>query len=454
VRTHGRQVPALTYSPQTWSNTPGETPINAQRLGHMEDGIEDASLRLDVVEPALSDLQDDVSALQGALGGGNSFTLPGGPAASRPAPLAHAVWVDDDLDYPIWGDGTAWHKFTDNTVVTGSGGANAPRGFSITINPSNSVTASWTAPPSVTVTTYKLYESRSTSGVSGQTAISGSATSLTYTPSFTGTGDWWLTATVSGVEGAASNHAGGSLPYSGSTFSGSPAQLLNFGTTGGFWSLDIGYDTGDVSYSYSQLAGGYTNFPYFCLNSGSTAVQFYVDMAGKTTSSGTHYARSELRELKSDGVTHAAWTASGSSTHVMQYTFKISHLQPLKPWVTIGQIHDASSDALSIKIKGSSTSALSIVATIYDTDQSTLLASSYTIGSTVTIRIEITNGTTKLYCNGVLKITTTAFSGKTGLYFKCGVYPQSHDDWGGFESPTEYCQADISGLTVSHSPAI
>jgi len=119
VRTHGRQVPALTYSPQTWSNTPGATPINAQRLGHMEDGIEDASLRLDVVEPALSDLQDDVSALQGALGGGNSFTLPGGPAASRPAPLAHAVWVDDDLDYPIWGDGTAWRGVLVRRSATG-----------------------------------------------------------------------------------------------------------------------------------------------------------------------------------------------------------------------------------------------------------------------------------------------------------------------------------------------
>lgn len=448
----------MAYDPQVWTNTPGETPISAQRLEHMEDGIDDADNRITVVEPEVADLEDAVNALQAAVGGGGSgLRFPAGPGGSqRPAPLLGAVYLDQGLGYPIWADGSAWHKFTDNSVIAGSGGANAPGAFSVTVNPDNSVSFTWTAPAAVTVTTYKLYESRSTSGVSGQTAISGAATSLTYTPSFTGNGDWWLTATVSGVEGAASNHTSGSLPYGGGSFSGSPADLLHIGSTGGYWSLDIGLDSGDISVDYPTLTGGYTNYPYWYNNSGGTAVVCYVDMAGGTTSSGTHYARTELRELKSDGSSHAAWTASTSSSvvHEMSYTFKITHLQPNKPWVTIGQIHDSSSDALSIKIKGSSTSALSIVATLYDVDQSTPLLSSYNIGDTVSMRINITGGVLKIYVNGTLKLTSSALSGKSSLYFKCGVYPQSHDDWGGFESPTEYCQAELSGLAVSHSPAI
>jgi hypothetical protein len=135
----------------------------------------------------------------------------------------------------------------------------------------------------------------------------------------------------------------------------------------------------------------------------------------------------------------------------------LTHVQPNKPWVTIGQIHDSASDLLSIKVKGDTTSALSVVATIDDTDEATKLVTSYTLGDTVTIRIECSTasgGTLKIYANGVLKITKTGLS-RTGCYFKLGVYPQSKDNAGGFESPSEYCQAEIIGpITVTHSPAI
>jgi hypothetical protein len=75
----------------------------------------------------------------------------------------------------------------------------------------------------------------------------------------------------------------------------------------------------------------------------------------------------------------------------------------------------------------------------------------------MTIRIETSTasgGTLKVYANGVLKITKTGLA-RTGCYFKLGVYPQSKDNAGGFESASEYCQAEIIGpITVTHSPAI
>lgn len=444
----------MSYKEQTVSQN---TPLNTAWFQHEEDGIEDASSRLDALTPAVQGLQDSLAALGVGVG---SVAIPGG--TTLPNPALHSVYILDGTG-PIWADGSSWRLFADNTALSVAGGAHAPTAMTAVVQSDNSIVLSWTAPVGVTVTSYKLYELRSPSGVSGAGALTG--TSTTRTPGSNGNYGFWVTALIGGVESAASNVATATLPY-GSTSGGgggstggtgaSPASLLGFGTTGGFWSLDIGLDSGDVSIDYPTLHGGYTNYPYFCLNTAGTAVQFYTDMAGKQTSTNTKYARTELRELGSDGVTHAAWAASTSSSvaHQMQYTFKVIHIQPNKPWDTIGQIHDSSSDALSIKVKGSTTSALDVVATIYDNDQPTALIGTYNVGDTVTIKINITGGSLKIYANNTLKITSSLLSGKTGLYYKVGNYPQSHDDAGGFESPTEYCQIELSALTVSHTPAI
>lgn len=44
----------MSYTEQNWNNgVSGNTPINAQRLGHMEAGIKEASDRLDVHDDQL-----------------------------------------------------------------------------------------------------------------------------------------------------------------------------------------------------------------------------------------------------------------------------------------------------------------------------------------------------------------------------------------------------------------
>jgi hypothetical protein len=450
----------VSYKEQTVSQN---TPLNTSFFQHQEDGIEDASSRLDALTPLVQGLSDSLAALgvDVGTGGTTAGAIPGG--ATLPNPALHSVFILDGTG-PVWADGSSWHLFSDNTTLSTAGGSHAPTNMTAVVQPDNSIALSWTAPVGVTVTSYKLYELRSPTGVSGASALSG--TSTTRTPGTLGNYGYWVTALIGGVESAASNVATCTLPYGSSTGAGggstgggtgvTPASLLGFGSTGGFWKLDIGLDSGNVTIDYPTLKNGYTNYPYFTVNTAGTAVQFYTDMAGKQTSSGTAYARTELRELGSDGVSLAAWNASTSSSvvHQMQYTFKILHIQPNKPWATIGQVHDSSSDALSIKVKGSTTSALDVVATIYDNDQSTALVGTYNVGDTVTIKINITGGSLKIYANNTLKITSSLLSGKTGLYFKVGQYPQSHDDAGGFESPTEYCQTEISALTVSHTPAI
>ncbi len=235
---------------------------------------------------------------------------------------------------------------------------------------------------------------------------------------------------------------------------GSPAQLLHFGSTGGFFNVGIGYSSGHVDRTYAEIMAGGTWPPYFMLNAAGTAVQFLVYMDGAKTSANTNYPRSELRELGHDGVTKAAWVAS-SGSHVMEYSFRVNHVQPKKPWVTVGQIHDASQDNLGIKIKGSTVGSLSIIASINGTDNATPVLSSYTIGQAVKIKIAVINGSLTIYANDTLKITSSALSSQgAGHYFKLGSYAQSSTTYGGFDAATEYSSVDIWGLTVTHSPAL
>jgi hypothetical protein len=451
----------ITYTPTTWrDSSSGGTPLTAARLNNAESGIA-------AVVEFVSDLVDRINAVEvalatgGSTGGGstgNTVTLPSGTTAQRPTPSDGQYFYDTTLNRPIWGDGSAWRD-ADGTALSGTGGSGGPANFTAVVQSDNSIAMSWSAVPGAT--SYKLYETESPSGVNGATALV--TTTTTRSPSTLRNYEYWVTATVSGVETATSNRVVVSLPFGstptpgggstgGGSTGGTPAAILNIGSgaSQAHFNVGIGYSTGHVDKTMAQIVNGFVDSPYFVANAAGTAVQFQVFMNGKTTSTNTHYTRSELRELLANGTTKAAWTA-GSGTHTMEYTFKLIHLQPNKPWVTIGQIHDASSDALSIKIKGDTTSSLQVIAVFDDADQSPALASSYTLGTSMKIKIELINGTLKLYANGVLKITSNAISGATGCYFKLGVYPQSKDNWGGFESPSEYCMAEISGLTVTHS---
>lgn len=435
-----------------WSDgQAGATPLTAARgPNRWEDGIKANAGVVDA-------LNDSVAALTAR----SSITqkVQSGTSVQRGAvqPIAGDIWFDTTLGYPVWGNGTAWVK-SDGTSLTGGGvvgASNAPQNFTAVTQPDGSIIVAWNAVAGAA--SYKLYETTSLSGVTGATALT--TTSSTRTPSTQRTYEYWVTALVSGVESAASNHAQATLPYVAGggpppSNAGSPAALLNLGGVGGYFNEGIGYSTGHIDYPYSDLIAGKSWPPYFMLNATNTAVQFLVYMDGAKTSINTNYARSEMRELTSDGVTKAAWNA-GSGTHIMEYTFRVNHVQPNKPWVTVGQIHDSVSDAISIKIKGSTTSTLDVVAALYGSDQTPKLVTGYSIGQAATIRIELINGTLKLYANSVLMITTTAMSGKgVGHYFKLGSYPQSHNDYGGFDASSEYGSVDVWGLTVTHSPAL
>ena len=137
----------MSYQEQTVTTT---TALTTTYLQHLEDGIEDASSRLDTIEPAVQGIQDSLTALgAGGLGGGGAGGFPGG--ATLPAPTLNAAFILNATT-PLWADGSNWRLFTDNTVLSGAGGANAPTGMTAVVQSDNSIVLSWTAPIGVTVT--------------------------------------------------------------------------------------------------------------------------------------------------------------------------------------------------------------------------------------------------------------------------------------------------------------
>ena len=238
-----------------------------------------------------------------------------------------------------------------------------------------------------------------------------------------------------------------------------PADVFRLGTTGGSWAnLGVGLPDDHVDIKPDELAR-YVKPDYFFLNAARTGAVLKSHMDAATTSSGTHYGRVELRQLTRNKQ-KAAWKAAGT-TFVVEYDLTVDHIQPKKPWATLGQFHDSESDALAIKIKGRDRTSLDWVATFYDEDHPTKLLTGYDATSSnparVKIRIELKNGICTIFCNGTKKITSEKLKGKSGLYWKCGVYPQAHSKFasGGFskESPDEYCQVTYYSYEISQDPA-
>ena len=89
---------------------------------------------------------------------------------------------------------------------------------------------------------------------------------------------------------------------------------------------------------------------YFKLNEAGTAVLFTSIMGGATTSPGTAFARSELRERDVQGE-KAAWDCAADQ-RTMKIRQRILRTPTHKPQMSVGQIHDAKSDNLEVFYNG------------------------------------------------------------------------------------------------------
>jgi len=446
------------FQPQ--SHVDGEL-YGANSVNRLEQGIEAIDVELDRVGDAVTALQ-----AAGGAGGGTGQVL-SGPRTSF-SPSIGTILLDTSLTPPryIGGYGTEWRELNGTAITTSGGGGGTPEPgtgsapvLSSTVTAGGTIGAinlTWTAVSGAT--SYKLYETESPAGVSGATALT--TTSSTRTPSTARNYEYWVTATVGGVESAASNRITATLPFvagggGGGTpppTSSNPSTALNLNGLGngqgGWWNLGVGLSSGHVDIDPTALKS-YVNSPYYTMSADGTAVQFQVYCNGGKTSANTKYPRSELREYAVGSTsTKAAWDAA-SGTHIMRGKTKVLHYAPIKCEIVVAQMHDASDDTLQIRAEASSpTGAQTWRLSINGTEVDDLI-SGVALGQEVAWDIQVTNGALTVKINGTTQYTGTPGWG-SGQYFKAGCYIQfnSTDQ---ANPATEYGRVELRDLFMSHS---
>lgn len=193
-----------------------------------------------------------------------------------------------------------------------------------------------------------------------------------------------------------------------------PSEILDLGN----WKLNVpeGIKTPDLSDEYRQPElKTYVNENWFYTNKTSDAVIFRA-ITGGTTTKGSGYPRSELREMTDNGKKNASWSSS-EGTHTLFIDQSIVHLPVKKPHIVVGQIHDAEDDVIVFRLEKKKL----FVKT--DDESGPVLDENYQLGTRFTVMFKVKDDHTECYYNGKLKFSyPKAFS---GAYFKAGAYVQS-----------------------------
>jgi hypothetical protein len=469
-------VPDL-FEPLPWNDGPGGgTPASVARgPRRWEAGIEALDVQGDSHDERIGSIETVLDALFSSAQAGTT--------AGRPSPVAGRLYVDLDLPALLIGTGVAWLK-VDLTALTGGGAALAPQNFTGTVVAGGSIgeiDLTWDAVPGATAVTVR--ESRSPNGVSGM-PLAGGATSSNRTPSTPGGYDYWVTATVGGVETAISNHFTCTLPFSGTV--GTPGEILNIGSgvSQVHANIGIGFSgghpgpNGETAHTDTPMTAslpkaplgindGYAPAGFWTPNSDGTAVSFTIYADGSYTSPvnpTTHHPRTELRELNADG-TKASWAAA-TGTHVGIGRTVIKHLPAdaeasgtARPWICFAQIHDGLGDVVRLQVGGTMTGGLTL--RVYPhtpnggaadpSPSSTLIKSTYAIDEIIDWKIEVTSGICRIYLSDVLKYTINGLTA-TGCYFKAGNYQQfSTLTTDGGYAASSYSTVELSNLSWTHS---
>jgi hypothetical protein len=213
-----------------------------------------------------------------------------------------------------------------------------------------------------------------------------------------------------------------------------PAQLLDLRNW--YLTLPTGADEDPDTVQAGQLAS-YTS-QFFRLNDSRDGVVFTANAGGATTS-GSHYPRSELREMA--GSEMASWDGN-SGTHTMELDQAITKTPSAKPDVIAGQIHDGSDDVMQIHL-----SRRRLTVKYADGKKEVLLNDNYKLGTRFRVKIQSTGGQVKVWYNGKLSADLPIASSSS--YFKAGAYVNSNSEKG--ESASAEGQVVIYSLRVSHS---
>ncbi|SBT43818.1 polysaccharide lyase family 7 protein [Micromonospora auratinigra] len=218
-----------------------------------------------------------------------------------------------------------------------------------------------------------------------------------------------------------------------------PADVLNLTN----WKITLPTGPAEDPDEITQpTLAGFRSSPWFVTAASCSAVQFRAAVNG-TTTSGSGYPRSELREMTGNGASNASWSST-SGTHTMSFEEAFTALPATKPQLVGAQIHDTADDITVFRLEGTN-----LYVTNGDNAHYKLVTSGYQLGTRYRGKFVVGGGQVKVYYNDVLQTTITrSFS---GAYFKAGAYTQANCTNSAPCSDTNYGQTLIYALSVSHS---
>jgi hypothetical protein len=213
-----------------------------------------------------------------------------------------------------------------------------------------------------------------------------------------------------------------------------PADLID--TNDWYLTLPTGKKGSPDTIDGSKLASYHSKF--FELNDQRNGIVFTANAGGVTTS-GSHYPRSELREM--EGEKKASWDGR-KGTHTMELDQAITAAPSAKPDVIAGQIHGTSDDLMQIHLSGKQ-----LTVKYGDGKKKVVLDDDYKLGTRFTTKIESSGGHVKVWYNGQQK-ADRAINSSTS-YFKAGAYVNCNTSKGADAS--DVGQVVVYKADVTHS---
>jgi hypothetical protein len=222
---------------------------------------------------------------------------------------------------------------------------------------------------------------------------------------------------------------------------GLPAQVLDLTN----WKVTLPVASPDNAKAPQEITqptlAGFNQAPWFRVSPTCDAVLFRAPVNG-TTTSGSKYPRSELREMTDNGSEVAGWSAT-AGTHWLTVTEAFVRLPSGKPELVGAQIHDADDDISVFRLEGTR-----LWITDGDNPHSKLITDHYALGTRFDAGFEVSDGQVRAFYNGALQ--TTLKHRFRGAYFKAGAYTQANCTNSAPCSADNYGETMIYALSVFH----
>lgn len=220
-----------------------------------------------------------------------------------------------------------------------------------------------------------------------------------------------------------------------------PSQVLNLTN----WKITLPTGPSEHPTEITQPSlGSYKIDPWFIVGANS-GVRFRAPVNG-TTTSGSGYPRSELREMTNNGSSTAIWSST-SGKHILFIDEAITAVPRTKKHVVAGQIHGSSDDIIVIRPEDKK-----LFIDINGNDGPTLDTND-TLGKRFNVKFVATGGKTMIYYNNSSTAAYTLTKSYSGAYFKVGAYTQSNinTEPASFYNSSNYGEVVVYNATVTHN---